>query len=163
MGPGEQPCILTANENLPGMHKQLPGPKVPITEGGPLQLSLQASGWFCSPQSQRSVTAGRRAAPCLRGQAWCSREDRRGGAEGSPHSLFLQEAHVQPSHLQESEQVQEPPRGGGATGRVNGVEFGVGPGLKGDGYPASMPFEYSHAHPSGDSKWEIRVPSPKCP
>lgn len=60
----------------------------------------------------------------------------KGGAEGSPHSLFLQEAHVQPSHLQESEQVQEPPRGGGATGRVNGVEFGVGPGLKGDGVPS---------------------------
>ena len=38
-----------------------------------------------------------------------------GGAEGSPHSLFLLEAHVQPSHLQGSEQVQEPPggRGGG--------------------------------------------------
>lgn len=32
---------------------------------------------------------------------------------GPPHSLFLQEAHVQPSHLQESEQVQEPPGGGG--------------------------------------------------
>ena len=43
---------------------------------------------------------------------------------------------MQPSHLQESEQVQEPPRGGGATGRVNGVEFGVGPGLKGDGVPS---------------------------
>lgn len=59
----------------------------------------------------------------------------RGRAEGSPHSLFLQEVHLHPSHLQESAQVQEPPREGGTTGRVKVVKLGVGPGPLGEMTP----------------------------
>ena len=50
---------------------------------------------------------------------------------------------MQPSHLQESEQVQEPPGGGGAQ---EGLEHGVGPGLKGDGVP------------SLNALWDIAMP-----
>lgn len=60
-------------------------------------------------------------------------EQRGRGQRGSPHSRFLQEVHLHPSHLQESAQVQEPPREGDATGRDLGWKLWVGQGRKGGG------------------------------
>lgn len=84
--------------------------------------------WFCASKGQKQLNRGPRSHPL-----WDRRSAQGAGAVGSPYSLFLQEVHLHPSHLQEPAQVQEPPREGGATGRVNVVKLRVGPGLKGGG------------------------------
>lgn len=66
------------------------------------------------------------------------------GQGGVPHSLFLQEVHLHPSHLQESVQVQEPPREGEAQKGLMRDSSGLAR-CKALGQPQG-PLGWSHTH-----------------
>ena len=66
--------------------------------------------WFCASKGQKQLNRGPRSHPL-----WDRRSAQGAGAVGSPHSLFLQEVHLQALHVQEPAQLQEPPASKGET------------------------------------------------